>query len=301
MVPAAAATRVFSVVGVHFSASTVTVSGLQTKPLTIKMHVKASPAIPTYLGYVGVFLGRTAGTGTWINASIMGMGLRLVSGDGSDGVWAGTYAVPATASGTWTPVAVDQGYVQPKHGSTRYGLHNVHGLPNFTVVGTHISQLSAGQVPSATPFDATPFTVKGRLTDADTGAGLPGVRLSYGIRRDCFPGNHTPVTTTDGPVTDSSGYYSVGFTGNAEDAKYLVCFTIKGPTQSDGQQQLLLFRLYVPWTATWIGCPSAGDGLGRYRRRRHRQRWGDLIKPRCSCSGYRCHPMEGREFGLDSA
>lgn len=232
--PAMAADPVFTVVSARYSASTVTVSGVQTRPLTVTVHITATPAIPTDNGYLGAKLGRTAGTGGLANSTVW---MNLVSGDGTDGVWAGTFAIPSTAAGTWTLGSVLQcRFCQPSGTA-----HPVTGMPTFTVVGTYLPRLSAGQSPNPTPQDASPFTIKGRATDSATGAGIPGVRVGLGYDYGCMP---DPVWQFIVRVTNSLGYY--GFTILSRDAlqakQFIRCMAVLGPHQSDGIDQLLLIR-----------------------------------------------------------
>ena len=114
-------------------------------------------------------------------------------------------------------------------------------MPTFTVVGTHLPRLSAGQSPNPTPLDASPFTIKGRATDSATGAGIPGVRVGLGYDYGCMP---DPVWRFYVRVTNPLGYY--GFTipsQNALQAKQFIrCMALLGPPQSDGIEQLVLIR-----------------------------------------------------------
>ena len=232
--PSMAADPVFTVVSASYSASTVTVSGVQTQPLTVTVHVTADPAIHTDNGYLGAGLGRTAGTGSLANTFVW---MNLVSGDGNDGVWAGTFAIPSTAAGTWTLGNVlECRFCEPSGPA-----HPVTGMPTFTVVGTHLPRLSAGQSPNPTPLDASPFTIKGRATDSATGAGIPGVRVGLGYDYGCMP---DPVWRFYVRVTNSLGYY--GFTIPSQDAlqakQFIRCMAVLGPPQSDGIEQLVLIR-----------------------------------------------------------
>lgn len=233
--PSTAADPVFSVVSASYSASTVTVSGIQTRPLTVTVHVTATPAIHTDNGYLQAELGRTAGAGALANS---GVGMNLVSGDGSDGVWAGTFAIPATAAGTWTLNNVYEcAYCVP--GTS----HPVTGMPVFTVVGTHIPRMSAGQSPNPTPLDSSPFTIKGRVTDSDTGAGIPGAPVAHGYDAGCLL-NYGGYGFSKTAVTNSLGYYAFTYSGSGtlEAKRSPGCMAIRGPSQSDNSAQLVLRR-----------------------------------------------------------
>jgi hypothetical protein len=99
------------------------------------------------------------------------------------------------------------------------------GLPvSLTVTGSHLPRLSAGTAPNPFAVNARSFTAKGRLTDTDTGAGLPGVTLLWCGDILSKDGMESPKETCTGtnfagdawapyighPITtDASGYWSV--------------------------------------------------------------------------------------------
>jgi hypothetical protein len=240
VLPASATASVFTVAGAQYSATTVSPSGLVTQPLTLTVHVIASPALQTWNYYLTAVVGPTNG-GPGYNLFV---NMTLASGTGSDGYWTGTLAVPSTASGTRTLTAVQE---CPYPYCTVTVNHPVSGMPTITVVGTHVPVLSAGQSPAVTPFDSSLFVIKGRVTDSATGAGIPGARVGHGVEIGCVP---DPGFGFDNTVTDSLGYYS--FAVSAQAALFAKdqhnCLVIRGGIQSDGSEQLVLDRAFLVTT-----------------------------------------------------
>ncbi|MFI5099407.1 MAG: hypothetical protein ACHQE5_02665 [Actinomycetes bacterium] len=68
--------------------------------------------------------------------------------------------------------------------------------------------MSVGYVPNPLPFGQSSGVVKGRVVDADTGLGMPGVTVGYGSDTNCvqFPPD-APSGFQVRSVTNSSGYY----------------------------------------------------------------------------------------------
>lgn len=190
--PSAAVTG-FTVVSVVYSPNPVTVSGLATVPLTVTVRITDTPALPTDSGYLSFLLKRTVGT--LPNSQLAG-DASLISGDGSDGVWRATIQVPASANGTWTLTNILESGMPGTD-------HPITGAGDLVVNGTHRPVVTAGTSPALVSYSTGGYVVKGRLVDSETGAGLAGVRVNFGLDNQCAE----PVGWTATTLTNVDGYY----------------------------------------------------------------------------------------------
>jgi hypothetical protein len=165
--PAGAAVDDFTVVSTTYSVSSVTVSGLDTKPVTVTVHITDSVPLSTQDFFLWFDFASVGTTGSFVPFA----GAVFVSGTGSDGVWAATALIPSTANGTWALGVIWEGPPQFVPSAVE---HNVTGAPSFTVIGTHQPRLTAATVPALVPPGRSPFTIKGRVVDSTTGLGMAG-------------------------------------------------------------------------------------------------------------------------------
>lgn len=236
--PATAST--FSVVSVTYSSSTVTVTGLQTAPLTVTVHVTSTPAIATDNGYLTIDFKTTS-----IPVSYLQTGMNLLAGSGTDGTWAATMLIPAPKSGTYVPYLVyERGSPGPEHPIT--------GFAGFTVVGTHAPHVSTGQAPNPVLL-AAPFTVKGRVIDGTTGVGIPGVRISHGVASGDSMYYDAVV------LTNSLGYYGFPPQTSVQAHSNVNAAVIRGPVQSDGTEVVIAYSSFDPMILPAVSAAPASS------------------------------------------
>lgn len=242
-----------TVASVSYSSSTVSVSGVETVPLTVTMHVTSGTPITTTpcvsTGEWGcplsIELDRTAGSG---EIAEMGADAAIVSGTGTDGVWEAIVSVPSTAAGTWTVTAA----WLPCMGCD--GRHPVTGAPTFTVEGSHLPHLSTGTSPAIVPLGASPYTVKGRLTDTATGLPIAGVTVALGVDSSCVEGSLGRYRI----VTSSNGYYTFPSLSGNYDKTSLNCVWVGGRDWGGRGRRITIAGRVVPLAVrTWVSAAAA--------------------------------------------
>jgi hypothetical protein len=243
---AAQGAPVVTVDNVTFAKPALTVSGVATVTQAVLAHIVdptaapgPAPVTPGVFQDVWLFdLAATGGSGTVRAISVLPV---LVSGTWADGVWKAVVNVPSTADGTWSLTGVVRCSQDcSPGGSPEYA---PAGTSTFTVTGHHQPRFSVGATPSPVPYPSLKGYVKGRVIDADTKKGMPGVTVGWGSDTNCvqFP--------PDGPIgfrvekkTDANGYYSFG----PVDFRGLQCAGIWGSVRhnSDGYSIFPAFRTW---------------------------------------------------------
>jgi hypothetical protein len=250
----AEATVPFTVSQVTLSATSLSVAGFSTAPLTASVRLTGcSPAACGTAFQVRLLMGRSGGRGTLITLAV---NARLISGTASDGVWSGTVQVPSTADGSWAVYRVCAPLVSPP--VTCGNVVDVTGSPAVRVTGTHLPALSAGQVPNPAPVSRPAITIKGRVTDSTTGAGLPGVAVWYGQDQACSPGTGG-FATLPHTSTDAAGYY--GFPAKA--VGVLECILVRSNHGIDalGYEQPIIDRQFFPLVQSWLTAVPSHTSL----------------------------------------
>ncbi|MDQ1747731.1 MAG: hypothetical protein QOD07_1994 [Frankiaceae bacterium] len=204
--PAAAATSpTFDSVSWKYSA--LTISGLAMVAQTGTVHV-TDPGVPPGSDPNACrwyfHLTSTGGSGTVRRYTT---GAKLTSGTVNDGTWTMTFYLSSTADGTWHLTGAETCSAGP---STTYA---VSGGAAFTVVGHHQPRVSWGVVPTPVRVASPRWSLKGRVYDADTGAGMPGVTVGQATSdTSCLyqqqgegPGASLSLRT----VTNANGYYAL--------------------------------------------------------------------------------------------
>jgi hypothetical protein len=163
------------------STSAVTVDGFAVAPVMVEFTLTGGPVDAT-----GVVLLRT--TTTWDVNAPRHLPARVTRVDGTvgNGTYRGTLQVPSTAHGGWRVSSVgfgnDGGY--PQDPTPAIDLRE-QGLPDvlLDVSGTHRPRFRFDRtVPT---YPSTTVTLRGTLTDSDTGRPLKGRRVSFGIDSQC--------------------------------------------------------------------------------------------------------------------
>jgi hypothetical protein len=161
---------------------------------------------------------RTGGAGTlpasWSVA-------KLASGTDADGTWTTSFYLPSTADGTWSVTsAIDCS-------DASFPAFAVSGSPTFAVTGHHQPRITWGYVPNPVPLANPYVTIKGRVYDADTGAGLAGIRLGRAEDTYCINGIGDGSTTLQHlATTNSNGYYAIA--SSRDNPFYLQCLGVYG-------------------------------------------------------------------------
>ena len=229
---------------VTFSSPTMTVSGLGTVAQTVTAHIvnpDAAPVAPLPNSVEWVFeMTATGGSGTLREIDVIA---HSTAGTEADGTWSATVHVPSTADGTWTLSRADAcgtGVCTDGH-----LVVTLTSLPTFTVTGHHQPRLTVGMDPL--PYPSTSMMVKGRVVDADTGLGMPGVVIGYGFDTNCiqfFP--DAPIRFLVEKKTNAGGYYSFG----PVIAWGLQCVGVWGSVHhnSDSNSIFPAFRAFHPTT-----------------------------------------------------
>jgi hypothetical protein len=171
----------------------VAADGFAVVPVVVEFTLTGGPVDAT-----GVLLLRT--TDRWdVNApQHLPTRVTRVDGTAGNGTYRGTLQVPSTAHGGWRVSSVGfglgSGYPQDP---TPYIDLDEQGLPDvlLDVTGTHKPRIRfARTVPS---HPSTVVTLRGTLTDSDTGRPLRGRRVSFGIDDQCVEDGLAGTGTTD--------------------------------------------------------------------------------------------------------
>lgn len=182
---------------------------------------------------------RTGGTGTfttnWSAAT-------LASGTDADGIWTTSFYLPSTADGTWslaTAVECSDAGARPTF--------QISSAPTFTVTGHHQPRISWGYVPKPVPLANPYVTIKGRITDADTGAGLPGLTIGRAEDTYCLNGIGDGSTRLEHlATTNSNGYFAIA--SSRDNPMYLQCLGVYGTPRNNPDG----FAVFVWFAETWF-------------------------------------------------
>jgi hypothetical protein len=198
------------VTSVSLSRSTATVSGAATVPLTVEIGIHSGSGVQTgrepmpnatgeahdLLPELFFAVRTSAQASNWDR-----VGLALSSGDVHDGVWQGTINISGLDAGTMTTYLVSFGELgQPPKSLSRIPV----GLRRSVVVtARHIPKFASQRLffePGTVRFKA-PFSVMGRVVDAQTGAGMP--RITVHVQQpnsacDCYLADQTVTTDAVG-------------------------------------------------------------------------------------------------------
>jgi hypothetical protein len=230
------------VVSASLSRASIAVRGLATVPLTVAVRLrdpegvtKQSPNPYSNAWVPAVSLTPISGQACcWIHVS-----LELMTGSPTDGTWSGAVNVPAAADGQWRFDSVT--LVDPDAAVTEGYATYEAPVPNgsramVTVTGTHRPVLTAGPAPALVGYGA-PYAVKGRVRDAETGAGFAGGRIHLGTANICGEGPGYGATV--GRANDA-GYFTIAI--DRAESPYVHCADLLGPENSDGFRQRLAPR-----------------------------------------------------------
>lgn len=174
------------------STSAVTVDGFAVAPVMVEFTLTGGPVDAT-----GVVLLRT--TTTWDVNAPRHLPARVTRVDGTvgNGTYRGTLQVPSTAHGGWRVSSVgfgnDGGY--PQDPTPAIDLRE-QGLPDvlLDVSGTHRPRFRFDR--TVPKYPSTTVTLRGTLTDSDTGRPLKGRRVSFGIDSQCTEDGLAGTRTT---------------------------------------------------------------------------------------------------------
>jgi hypothetical protein len=199
-----------SLVSISFSPASVTVSGINTVPVTIRVRLtddtgvveaahgdgEQTPSIqvegidvPHYNG-VGIAFGLPP--------------LELTSGTAKDGIWSTVVNIPSTYNRVHHVTSVE---ADDAAGNQLTVDPRTQGIdPILTVVGHNQPRVSMGFSPNPVMGNGpASIAIKGRAVFSDTGRPIPGLRLA--VAENLVDGGGCDVGT--GVVTNSMGYYSV--------------------------------------------------------------------------------------------
>jgi hypothetical protein len=188
---AAADTAPPTVDTVTVSPDDVSVSGLDTVPVTFSVHLTDQTGVePTFT--------MEQMRSPWIELKKGTTGfaveVSLSSGTVQDGVWSATQRVPSTWNGTWQ---VDKVVAYDSVGN-RADVAPASPVA-LTVHGSHIPAIEMTFVPDPVT-DGAPLTVRGRLYDTDTRAGIGSTAITFGFDNTCVEniGGARETTGADG-------------------------------------------------------------------------------------------------------
>jgi hypothetical protein len=158
---------------VTYSAPSITASGVRMVPQTVSAHITSAWSN----GWL-FELRATGGSGT---VRSMRVQPTRSSGTDADGTWSATVLMPSTADGTWSLSTVYEcgNDCQPDTSVT------VPAPPTFTVTGHLQPRVSFSYSPDPVPYPRTSATITGRVVDADTNKGLPGLTVGYSSDNNC--------------------------------------------------------------------------------------------------------------------
>ena len=199
--PAAAAGPTFDTI--TWGHASLTISGVAMVKQTGTVHITDPSATSGGNCFWYFVLTATGGTGS---VTLYRTGAALTSGTVNDGTWTMTFYLSSTADGTWRMTGAETCSATPQG-------YDVAGSPAFTVVGHHQPRVSWAVVPDPVPVVNPQWRVKGRVYDADTGAGMPNVTVGQAtVDTSCLyqdqgegPGAFLSLRT----VTNANGYYAL--------------------------------------------------------------------------------------------
>ncbi|MBV9098804.1 MAG: hypothetical protein JO079_12185 [Frankiaceae bacterium] len=235
---------------VSWKHSALTISGVAMVAQTGTIHVTdpAAPGSGPNACRWYFHLTSTGGTGTVRRYTT---GAKLTSGTVNDGTWTMTFYLSSTADGTWHLTSAETCSAGP---STTYAASSSAA---FTVAGHHQPRVSWAVVPTPVPVANPHWSVKGRVYDADTGAGMPGVTVGEGASdTSCLyqqqgegPGASLSLRT----VTNANGYYALparnGWSG-------LQCLGIVGKPEAN-PDRLSVYPWFRQFVLSYLPSVSA--------------------------------------------
>lgn len=214
---------------------TLVVSGVQMVEQTGAVHVTDAAENPPDCWHFRLFHG-SDGTGS-VNSYFTGA--TLTSGTRSDGVWTMTFYVSSTMDGSW--------HLALAESCSSAANYPVGDGPTFTITGHHQPRLTWGTDPAVVRAADPYATVKGRVYDADTGAGMPGLTVGRDEDVNCIfdydygasPSFHFRTKT------NSNGYYA--FPSTAVGYNAFQCIGVIGTVtrNPDGYTVYPVFRGYA--------------------------------------------------------
>ncbi|MDQ1714296.1 MAG: hypothetical protein QOC60_241 [Frankiaceae bacterium] len=183
---------------VQLSETAVTVSGLASHDVVVRLHLTSYTGIVQYTDMGGgvtpsvVFERTTAGRGQVAYAP-PGPAYTLVSGNAEDGWWEGTVHVTAGYDGTFTVTRV---WANQANGVALAVDPRTLGInAQLQVTGVNIPHLTIKQSPDPV-VSGRDLTLFGSVTAVDTGVPIQGARVAIGFDTNCSEGfGGLPVTT----------------------------------------------------------------------------------------------------------
>lgn len=188
---------------ITWSHPTLAVSGMQMVRQTGTVHI-VDPYPPRSGDYAWYFTLVSSGGNGSVRTYFTGA--TLTSGTVDDGTWTMTFYLSSTADGTWHVTEAEPRSPTPDQ-------YPVADTTSFTVTGHHQPRMSWAVVPNPVPASDPRWLVKGRVYDADTGAGLAGLTVGQGEHdTECLyqvQGEGAGAYFGLRAVTNANGYYSL--------------------------------------------------------------------------------------------
>ncbi|GAA3349685.1 hypothetical protein GCM10020358_72710 [Amorphoplanes nipponensis] len=227
---------------ITFAESSVTVSGLETHFVEVRVRLTDETGVQQQ-DYVPS--DQAAGPSVEVDGGLNRyVVLRRVEGTDQDGIWAGSMPVTSAWSGTIEPVGIN---------AIDKTFRNTLDLDPRTVVDTPSLQVQSSHRPmiemtfAPEPADRTkPVTQRIRAWDNTTGDPWPSLPLQVGSDNSCVEDAGTLSARTG-----ADGIYQR--TLNANEAQWLQCAWVTGTA-----------RPGVPWPPTMLAVDSAHVRYSRY-------------------------------------
>jgi len=216
---------------ITWGSNSLTASGLTMTLQTMTVHVTDPRQTPS--GCWAFIETRTGGTGTLPLSWNVG---RLVAGTNADGMWATSFYLPSTGDGTWS-LATAQDCADMIEAETP-----ISGSPTFTLTGHHQPRVTFAYVASPVRMAYPYVTVKGRVYDADTGAGIANVRIGRAEDASCINDRDYVIGLNPVTTTNSNGYYAIAT--SRDDPRNDQCVGVSGTPNNnpDGYPTFVWFR-----------------------------------------------------------
>jgi hypothetical protein len=231
VVPAAQAAPdpALKISSVTLAKTAVTVSGLNTAPVTVTVTGSYDTGTPEDARTpVNVILERTGGSGQ--QSVLLSTNLPRLT----NGTWSGPLQMPSTANGTFTVTGVITGPFFPGSGSMTEP--TPYKGPSIAVTGTHIPRITASVTPKLVPFGST-YSIRWAVTDSQTGK-------PYGSRLRVVLGNDNTCAEYMGPgytnLTDLNGVVTKSYPASFAD--FVNCLLLPGNPSSNGGLGLVVAR-----------------------------------------------------------
>jgi hypothetical protein len=236
---------------ISWTHSALTISGVAMVKQTGSVHVTDPSATAGGNCYWYFVLTETGGSGS-VNRYVTGA--KLTSGTVNDGTWTMAFYLSSTADGTWQLTGAQTCSPTPQD-------YDVAGGPAFTVAGHHQPRVTWAVAPTPVPVTRPTWSVKGRVYDADTGAGMANVTVGQAqVDTGCLyqqQGEGSGAQLTLRTTTNASGYYALP-TRNGTGG--LQCLGLVGvPDHNpDGLSVFPWFRQFaVPYLPSVSAAPAA--------------------------------------------